>query len=192
MINDMNVKLVFTGAQGTGKTTILKEFENNGKEVITEVVRKLAKKGVKINKDGDEEGQKKIFKAYEKALKEKDNFISDRCLIDVTAYTMYLVNKGAVSKDLLDSQMKSLKKFVKNNQDFIYCYFPIEFPVVPDGTRSEDEEFRKEIDSYIKNILAELQMPFVIVKGTVEERVRIVDYVYKWLELGQYLFGRSR
>ena len=57
-------RIVFTGAQGTGKTTVLKEFENKGLKVITEVVRQLASKGVKINKDGDEKSQVKIFKTY--------------------------------------------------------------------------------------------------------------------------------
>ena len=41
-------RIIFTGAQGTGKTTVLNHYKENGKNVITEVVRRLAKKGVKI------------------------------------------------------------------------------------------------------------------------------------------------
>lgn len=184
--------MAFTGAQGTGKTTILKEFESQGKNVITEVVRNLSKNGVKINKDGGDADQKKIFSTYKKQLSVKDDkgYISDRCLIDVFAYTLYLAQHNKVSKEIVNSQFKALKKFVSDNPDIIYCYFPIEFAVEDDGVRSLDEEYRKEIDNNIKSILSMLQIPFVIVKGTVRERVNIVNNVYKWLEIGEALFAK--
>lgn len=185
------IKLAFTGAQGTGKTTVLKEFENRGKEVVTEVVRKLAKKGTKINQDGDENGQKKIFKAYEKALSVESALITDRCLIDVFAYTLYLMDNGKVSPEFAQKQMKQLKKFIEQHGEFIYCYFPIEFDAVDDGVRSTDEEFRKAIDNNIKRIIRELNIPTVEIRGTVEERVTIVDNIYKWLELGARLFNND-
>ena len=54
-------RLIFTGAQGTGKTTILNHFKNEGYNVITEVVRNLSKEGVKINEMGDESSQARIY-----------------------------------------------------------------------------------------------------------------------------------
>ena len=125
-------RIVFTGAQGTGKTTVLKEFENKGMNVITEVVRELAKTGVKINKDGDEKGQAKIFKTYKDKLSSSNinGYISDRCLIDVVAYSMYLAEQGKVSDEFVQKQMKQLIKFKNENPDIAYCYFPIEFDVL--------------------------------------------------------------
>ena len=184
-------RIIFTGAQGTGKTTVLNEFRNHGKNVITEVVRNLAKEGIKINEMGDEKGQKKIFSTYEKLLSEQTEYISDMGLIDVLAYSIHLNKKGLVSDKLVKSQFNALKKFVKNNQDIIYCYFPIEFNVVDDGIRSLDEDYRREIDNNIKEILISLGAPWVTIRGSVEARVNMVNMIYQWLEAGVILFTEA-
>lgn len=179
-------RIVFTGAQGTGKTTVLKEFENKGMNVITEVVRELAKTGVKINKDGDEKGQAKIFKTYKEKLSSSNinGYISDRCLIDVVAYSMYLAEQGKVSDEFVQKQMKQLIKFKNENPDIAYCYFPIEFDVVADGVRDTDEEFRAAISHNIIAVMQEAGIRPIIIKGTVEERVAKVNRVVNWIHEG--------
>lgn len=186
-------RIVFTGAQGTGKTTVLKEFENNGLKVITEVVRQLASKGVKINKDGDEKGQTKIFKTYKELLEEIsfEGYISDRGLIDVIAYSMYLVDQGKISAEFVQKQIKQFNKFRIENPDIAYCYFPIEFDVVADGVRDMDEDFRAAIDANIRKLFNECGIHPVVIKGTVEERVRKVQRVHDWLHEGINLFMES-
>lgn len=181
-------RIVFTGAQGTGKTTVLKEFEKKGMKVITEVVRRLAKTGVKINKDGDEDGQTKIFEVYEYELgypsNPIDGYISDRCLVDVIAYSMYLAEQGKVSDEFVKDQMNKLIKFKNENPDIAYCYFPIEFDVVADGIRDTDEEFRAAIAHNIIAVMQEAGIQPIIVKGTVEERVAKVQRVINWIHEG--------
>lgn len=181
-------RIVFTGAQGTGKTTVLKEFEKKGMKVITEVVRRLAKTGVKINKDGDEDGQTKIFEVYEYELgypsNPIDGYISDRCLVDVIAYSMYLAEQGQVSDEFVKEQMNKLIKFKNENPDIAYCYFPIEFDVVADGIRDTDEEFRAAIAHNIIAVMQEAGIQPIIVKGTVEERVAKVNRVINWIHEG--------
>ena len=186
----MSRRIIFTGAQGTGKTTILNHYKEQGHNVITEVVRNLAKKGVKINKDGDEKGQTKIFKEYEKLLGENTSFISDRGLIDVTAYTVYLARQGKVSEEYADKQLKKLSKFLSENSDIVYCYFPVEFDVVADGTRDLDEEYRSDINQIILSLLGAFGMSFVVVAGTVEERIAKVDQLFNWLNTADSLFAR--
>ena len=187
-------RIVFTGAQGTGKTTVLKEFENKGLKVITEVARRLASKGVKINKDGDEKSQTKIFKTYKELLSEIsiEGYISDRCMVDVLAYSMYLAEHGKVSDEFVQKQKKQLAKFRIENPDIIYCYFPIEFDVVADGVRDTDEDFRAAIDHNIKAVLQEIDIQPVIIRGSVEKRVAKVQRVYDWLHEGIALFMEGR
>lgn len=183
-------RIVFTGAQGTGKTTVLNEMKKLGCNVITEVVRNLAKKGVKINQDGDEKGQTKIFKEYEKLLGEivPTGYISDRGLIDVVAYTMYLASKGRISEKFVEKQIKMLQKFRISNPDITYCYFPIEFDLVDDGVRDMDEEFRKEIDENIKKLLSICNIQPVFIRGGVEYRTKKVCRLWNWLNEGMSLY----
>ena len=162
------MKLILTGAQGTGKSTVLNEFEKMGWNVITEVVRKMAKDGIKINEFGDTEGQVKIFETYKELLGEGE-YISDRGLTDVAAYTWYLVNKDKIHPSVLWEQLQDIDEFFEKNPDALVCYFPIEFPLVNDGVRSMNEHFRKDIDSNIKSILELREIPFITVTGTVEE-----------------------
>ena len=87
-------KLIFTGAQGTGKSTILNHYKEKGMNCITEVVRNLSKQGININESGDESGQKVIFETYKEVLTQPGDYISDRGLTDVLAYTMYLRDRN--------------------------------------------------------------------------------------------------
>lgn len=184
------MRIVFTGAQGTGKTTILNHYKDLGFNVITEVVRNLSKKGVKINKDGDEKGQTKIFNEYKKLFNESTDFISDRCLVDVVAYTVYLHKQGKITEKFVNKQLKELHKFVIANPNIFYCYFPIEFDPADDGVRDVDTEFQKDIDETILSILGAMGLNIVIVNGSVEDRIAKVDSLMKWSEMANSLFVR--
>lgn len=188
------MKLIFTGSQSTGKTTILNYFKDKGYNCITEVVRNLNKdEGVAINEDGDLEGQKKIFATYLDIFNKTDEYISDRGLTDVLAYSIYLTNFKHLYDDfdkwneLCTEQGVELLKFKRDN-DVLYCYFPIEFDVVKDGVRSEDEGFRKQIDMYIKDILDSFCYNYITVTGSTEERIKIIEeYIEKYKSLENQL-----
>lgn len=175
----MNKRIILTGAQGTGKTTVLNFFKEAGYPVITEVVRNLVKeKGISINQDGTDATQMLVFGTYAKLLSETERYVSDRGLTDVISYTAAGVFEGNVSKSTLDAQEIMIEEFVQSNQDIAYIYFPIEFPVVADGTRSVDEDYRKQIDDLIHDTLDALEIPYLTVTGTPEERFKqILDYV---------------
>lgn len=174
-------RLHFVGAQGTGKTTILNHFKDQGYNVITEVVRTLAQEGVNINEMGDVDGQKTIFSTYKKLLNSKKGYISDRGLVDVLSYTFSHAiaedNENGPLKKLADKQFIAAEKFYRENPDIQICYFPIEFPVVDDGVRSTNEEFRSEIDFLIKLFLNTAGVKYHFITGTVEERIAKVDSI---------------
>lgn len=174
-------RIHFVGAQGTGKSTILHHYQELGYNVITEVVRNLAKEGVNINEMGDIDGQKTIFGSYQKLLKSKKGYISDRGLVDVLSYTCSHAiaedNEDGPMKKLADKQYMTAAKFYHDNPDIEICYFPIEFPVVDDGVRSTDEEFRAEIDFLIKTFLDSAEIKYHTITGTVEKRIAKVDSI---------------
>lgn len=178
-MENFNKKVCFTGAQGTGKTTILRKMQELGYPIITEVVRKLkAEQGISINKDGDNHSQNLVFKTYMDLFNTKPAFISDRGLTDVISYTKDGVEHGMVDGVVLFEQEELIRKFTADHPDMIYIYFPIEFPVVADGVRSEDEEYRSSIDHHIHSRLEELGVDYLTVSGTPEERLeQILHYI---------------
>lgn len=171
-------KIIFTGAQGTGKSTILNHYKEKGMNCITEVVRNLSKQGININESGDEVGQKTIFETYKDVLSQPSDYISDRGLTDVLAYTMYLRDRNQNLNSTMLLQQMDLVEFNKNN-DVIYCYFPIEFDVVDDGVRSTNEEFRREVDENIQQILKMCVDDYYVIHGTVEERIQQMDSIIR-------------
>lgn len=167
----MITKIVLCGASGTGKTTVLNEFKKNGWDVQTEVVRTLMKeKGIQINELASEEGQAMIMNTISDQINQSNFFVADRCWIDAAAYTKWSWEHGKFSLDFyLEQYDKMMDEYNRNANETLVVYFPIEFPLVKDGVRSEDEEYRKEVDEHIKYFLK--YIPHITVHGTVEERV---------------------
>lgn len=179
----MNVKVNFVGTQGTGKTTLLEAARKDEAfkdfQFCTEIVRDLVKKkNLSINESGNAKSQKVFFDAYNKILN-KNGYISDRCIIDVHAYTNYLYDYKPIKnekeprslyKEILreNSILKSLNK----DSFGIIIYFPIEFELVDDGIRSLNVSFQEYIDQYIVSILNKYQLPFYTIRGSVEQRLK--------------------
>jgi len=175
------MKIVFTGAQGTGKSTVLdllrKEEMFNNHKFITGISRQLNKEyNLPINEGSTDETQLLVFnKLLEKLLLNK-NFISDRGLIDVLSYTQYFYNKVRnIDYSVLDYQSKMYSKY-KEKQGII-VYFPICFPVIGDSERSTNEEYRKDIDNIIKYYLDTYHKKesfITMIEGTPEERLKFL------------------
>ena len=167
-----NYKVVFTGSHGTGKTTLLNEMKSDH-VTITEVVRRLAKAGVKINEAGDMHTQELIWCAYESEFDSHEDFISDRSFIDVLAYTYHLYHRN---RDEYAKLVRAMEVYIKNwieEVDPIIVYFPIEFGIDDDGIRSCDPTYQKEVDGYIRRILDNpniVPKGYYVIRGSVESR----------------------
>lgn len=169
-------RIILTGAHGTGKTTVLNLFKSKGFNTITEVVRELHKrKGIAINEAGNSTSQLEIFNAYSDLLSNRSDYISDRGLTDVMAYTTWAYKSGNVDRHTWLALMERLVRFIRYNDDVLYIYFPVEFGLENDGTRSVDKKFQKDIDGLIRKLLEQFNIPFVEVHGTPEERVRQIE-----------------
>ena len=111
---------------------------------------------IKINEQSCDESQNAFFYQYIYLFSKYPDYISDRGLLDVCAYTKWLVKKGRCSEAAYDKQMYILKEWLRTHPDTIHIYFPIYFPVKDDGYRDINEENRKEVDECICDVIYEL------------------------------------
>ena len=184
------MKIILTGAQGTGKTTVLdavfsdSDIDTSQITKISEVIRDLAKndKSVKYNENGTEESQKLFFDVYESIFNTTSNYISDRGLIDVVAYTKWLLEHNKVSMEFYQSLYSRWIEFCNNsvNYSIVYLYVPIQFDVTDDGFRSIDKEYREYIDKTIYELLESSKVTYYIfgdTEKTVESRIKAIKYL---------------
>ena len=74
-----------------------------------------------------------------------------------------------VSEKCLNTVEKVCKDYWKYYD--LVCYLGIEFPIVADGVRSEDEDLRKQVDSEIFKQILWNKVRAIQLSGTVLQRV---------------------
>jgi nicotinamide riboside kinase len=180
----------FTGAQSTGKTTLLNNIRSLNPfyiEYVAEVTRRIKREfNLPINESGGDLTQTMIMSDHIANVYQKyncDNVILDRCALDGIVYTQWLYNKGKVSKEVLQWAKKIYNTLI-DEYDIIFVTSPADVPLVDDGERSVDKKFREEIidifDMYIDDMkIYSVGENVFAVEGTVEERIK---YIKKVLE----------
>jgi hypothetical protein len=66
---------------------------------------------------------------------------------------------------------KLVKHHTSNSYD-VFIHLPIEFPIALDGHRPVNEKFRRLSNDYLVHTLKELHIPYIVVGGSVEDRLR--------------------
>jgi nicotinamide riboside kinase len=172
------MNIAFSGAQCTGKTTLIKQltptFNELGLDIITEIARELSKRGFEVNDEAEnyDKTQDEIAKIHAFNSNSGTDTVTDRCLIDSLAYSLYLFINGKLSVEACERHRKIFDKHIKD-LDIVF-YLPIEFPLIDDGFRSLDEEFRNRIAGTMESIISILEIDVVVLTGTLEERVETV------------------
>ena len=169
----------FTGAQSTGKTTLLNQMRNweclKDYTFIDEITRNIKKKGMSINEKGNDDTQTAIMHAHIENLKKGNNLVLDRCSLDGVVYTHYLYLHGKVSKDTFDyARQVFFGTCLMYDKIF---YLKPEFDIVEDGVRSNSVQFRDEIASIFERYIADFNLRkynVVELTGSVEERLEVV------------------
>jgi len=167
------MKIAITGAQSTGKSTLLnflkKDDDLKGFEFIEELTRQIAAKGININEEGSNFSQIFTVTIHAENIVKK-HFISDRCALDGLVYTKWLYDNKKVDKWMLD-YAEGVAKEVLPRYDYIF-YLPAEIPIEDDGVRSSNVEFRDQILDIFKYYIQELDIKIVNLSGTVVERAK--------------------
>ena len=170
----------FSGAQSSGKTTLLNEFQRtktswNYVPEITRLVRR--EYDLPINEDGGDLTQIMIMGEHLRNAFTKRGGVTilDRCSLDGVVYTHWLNNKKKV---LLSTYLHAQYIFetTVDKYDLVIYTSPHDVPVVDDGERSIDIDFRNEIidlfDRYIESVPVN---KLLRVSGSVEERKKQIN-----------------
>jgi nicotinamide riboside kinase len=160
------MRVAIVGAHGVGKTTLAKALAVElGWEVIPDTAAEAYRKGFEVNENTPIENQLWILCKHLEYEKESQQcFIADKALYDNVVYSRNIFSDKAALKIIEDIVMK-------NAVYDVLLYIPIEIALEDDG-RSMNVDFQKSIDKQYTGFLTENNIDFVLVKGTVEERVQ--------------------
>jgi len=170
------MRIAITGSHGVGKSTLANDLLNylskednlsSDFKLLEEAPRQAFELGFPINEDNSPETQLWIFaKQLEMELVAKDNYIADKCFIDLLAYAIYVFKE---KQDLINI-LKDIFRRAVSKYDLV-IYLPAgEFPIEDDGVRSTDQKFQEGVDKLILEILNDSEINHVKIIGSKEER----------------------
>ena len=172
-----NMLISFTGAQSSGKTTLLNHWNDctNHWNVVPEVTRKLKRQGFKINDDSSNyiDTQIAILTDHLNNIFSYSNTdmdtILDRCIVDGYIYTRYFRMNGKVDEftDKVFSYM--LNKYI-SRYDYIFYTSPYDVSLINDGERSISESFRNRIIKLYEELILNKYPNVFVLEGSVESR----------------------
>lgn len=180
------LKVGFSGAHSTGKTTLINQLRGYlesqfGRDVglITEVARDL------IYRSGDDaflhrknsskerqfwiQIQQIILESEVTHRTNKSILLTDRTVVDNLAYTRHNFppeRRDVPMDPFLDEQATSWMR----TYDLVF-YLPVEFPLDIDTVREDDTAFQLDIDTTIRRLLLSYNIPFVTLTGAPDRRM---------------------
>lgn len=162
------MRIVLTGSHGSGKSTLTKHFPNRLEEVARKLIGEIGHPKDMTQEQLDNFELEIIQRQIAEETRLQD-FISDRCVIDVLAYaTSFATAKTLTSlKDTVDFYLET------NPYDLVF-YTPIEFPLENDGTRFEWELYQQLIDLQIVKYLQRHKIEYIELRGSVEKRLETI------------------
>jgi nicotinamide riboside kinase len=181
--------ITFTGAQSSGKSTLLSKMKEDEYfkdwSFEPEITRSLKEKyGLAINEAGNNFTQSVTINSHvDNYLRNKDkSCVFDRCAIDALVYTTYQHYTKKIDKELCEYAEYVCVQLM-NKYDIIFYTDP-SIPLVDDGVRSVNVEFRDKIitlfEFYIehynpKNLVrlsGGVDERYSLIKTTIENRIK--------------------
>jgi hypothetical protein len=195
------MRIGFTGAGATGKTTTLNVFAefNPNIPVLPSSNRSVYKKWNLTEEDQEkmtfEEKlrlQEDIYEARFKSEEEyeQSGFVSDRTVLDNFCYQQIRCY-DAMDQDMLDEKRVQVKKNMRKYD--LICYFPITFRPVGDEIRYANPVFQNMMDNFVFAELHKMDLwdkTITVRTGTPEERAgQISNFVKHINQPTQTMFG---
>ena len=182
------MQIILVGAQSTGKTSAMNALPDKLKQYgIREVIRNMTAHdpSVQINQNGNDWSQNRFFFFFLYLFAKYPKYISDRGLLDVCAYTLWLARTGKVAFETYEKQMYILQDWIKTHPDVVHIYFPASyFGVVDDGYRDANEENRQAVDTCVREVIEELKnkglwVGYTIGNGSVPDRIKEINNIIR-------------
>lgn len=169
------MRIALSGTHSTGKTTLLNELKKQNKLsdyiFVDEITRKIQKKGLKINEQGDDETQLHVMQSHIDSLKYND-CILDRCVLDGIVYTHYLYNNNTVSQHVFEKSLEIFKQH-KDSYDYIFFLKP-EFPIEKDNVRSTNISFQMDVHNLFLDYIFDYNISVIEITGSIKDRINKV------------------
>lgn len=181
--------VVFTGAHGCGKSSLIEKLQDWDNIVCVNSVTRstISAKERRIDEiENLDNSQYKILSNIIEAtndlieMNKRDSnkiYLVDRCVFDFVAYTRAFYEQGKLSYQCLHTVEETVQNIYKNYD--LVCYLPIEFAIVDDGVRSLDENLRKYVDNEIYRQIKSTGVKFVRLSGSYEERIKTLQSYFK-------------
>lgn len=165
------MKVIISGAQCVGKTTLINNLPEDYKDyVIKEQIRAAVKQvpNIKHDLESDDFSQRFFFDLYRELFYNKKDYISDRGMLDVLAYTKYFVLTNNCTMGCYEDMLNDFQKL--DLSDVTYVYIPIEFSATEDGFRNIDEEYRRGVSRCICEVMSDCGIEPYIISGEMLQR----------------------
>lgn len=187
--NRSNKKFIsFSGPSCSGKTTLVDAvnwsdyFDNY--ELVESHTRVLKAKGMNINEKGSDETQVSVMDIHHANFAKynmhsnKSNFITDRCVLDGIVYTEWLANTGRIHHNILGYASNIFMK-VKDKIDILFYCEPVEYR--DDADRKMSKRDHEIVCGLFESYISMFELVQVVrLKGSVEERLKIIDNKLKY------------
>ena len=175
MEDKKGIKIVFSGASSVGKSTLINVLREEFRDftVQTESVRYLKNKYGMDFRSGDTALQMALLTMQTNLLISPGNSFLDRSLDNSFAYCSYYRDRN--QSDIPESAFRFIedvsKEYAQKYIDLIIFLRP-EFPVVEDGVRITDADYRRDTDLAIEKTIKDwgLEDRTITPHGSVIER----------------------
>jgi len=177
------MRIAFIGADSTGKTTLIDKLSQSysHRKVLTikNVTRGVISKGFPLGKKATMESYANYINDQLKREREAEDegfelLLSDRTILDTIAYSK--VNNEVTHNILPDYFIQMLCEVwrLEARSYALYVHCPVEFPLVEDGIREADSQYRFLVGEKIKDLLQEYEVPHINASGSVQTRLDTV------------------
>lgn len=175
------MKISISGTHSSGKTVLalalaksLKGHYGENVALIEEVARQVIAKGLPLNQDATIHSYINYIMLQLKAERNaspKRYVVSDRSLVDLLAY-VWTNADDKIPRHFVEMLEELL--WVESNYFDLYVYLPIEFALVSDNVRPDDERYRQMVAHTFERIFSTYDLRVIEATGSIENRVDII------------------